>query len=148
MKKVFLLACILLIGSSSYAQTWVNDALTLFNKNQAVVLTINMRTFGAVDKDRNGIIQKKKGEVSGNFDNAISRLDEISALGVNTLHLLPINPVGKRRAKGTAGSLFAVKDLTAIDSNLKILKSFCIGITIDCLVLSFKNNLGFFKYKS
>ena len=118
MKKVFLLACILLIGSSSYAQTWVNDALTLFNKNQAVVLTINMRTFGAVDKDRNGIIQKKKGEVSGNFDNAISRLDEISALGVNTLHLLPINPVGKRRAKGTAGSLFAVKDLTAIDSNL------------------------------
>ena len=89
MKKVFLLACILLIGSSSYAQTWVNDALTLFNKNQAVVLTINMRTFGAVDKDRNGIIQKKKGEVSGNFDNAISRLDEISALGVNTLHLLP-----------------------------------------------------------
>lgn len=118
MKKVLLLLAIILIGSSSSAQTWVNDARTLFNQNQAVVLTVNMRTFGAIDKNNDGIIQKKKGEVSGNFDNAISRLDEISALGVNTLHLLPINPVGTRRAKGTAGSLFAVKDLTAIDPNL------------------------------
>ncbi len=118
MKKVFLLACILLIGSSSYAQTWVNDALTLFKKNQAVVLTVNMRTFGAIDKDKNGIIQKKKGDAIGNFDNALSRLDEISALGVNTLHLLPINPVGTKRAKGTAGSVFAVKDLTAINPDL------------------------------
>ncbi len=119
MRKVLLLAIFLLIGTSSYAQTWVNDTKTLFDKNQAVVLTINVRTFAAVDNNRNGIIEPSKGEVKGNFVNAISRLDEISSLGINTLHLLPINTVGVKRAYGTAGSLFAVKNITEIDPMLK-----------------------------
>ena len=119
MKKLYLLLFLLIIGTTVQAETWVNDTRELFAENNAIILTINMRTFGAVDKDGNGIIQERKGETRGNFTNAISRLDEISNLGVNTLHLLPINAVGTKKAYGTAGSLFAVQDLTELDTNLK-----------------------------
>ena len=42
-------------------------------------------------------------------------MDEIKAQGVNTLHLLPINPPGKENAMGTAGSVYSPKDLLEID---------------------------------
>ena len=50
--------------------------------------------------------------------NAIDRLDEVKADGFNTLHILPINPPGQMKAMGTAGSLYAPKDILAIDPNL------------------------------
>jgi len=118
-KKVVVVFILFLLGSVSYAQNWVNDARTLFQQNRAVVLTVNLRTFAAVDNDGNGIIQVDKGDVSGNFLNSVSRLDEIAKMGINTIHLLPINPVGAKKAYGTAGSLFAVKDLTSISSDFK-----------------------------
>ena len=80
MRKVLLLAIFLLIGTSSYAQTWVNDTKTLFDKNQAVVLTINVRTFAAVDNNRNGIIEPSKGEVKGSVVNAISILGFVTVI--------------------------------------------------------------------
>ena len=119
MKKVFVLFILFFAGTVSYAQSWVNDARTLFQNNRAVVLTVNLRNFAAVDNDGNGIIQPSKGDINGNFLNSISRLDEISKMGINTIHLLPINPVGIKRAYGTAGSLFAVKDLTNLNSDFK-----------------------------
>ena len=97
---------------------WVNDLKTLFAKNQAIILAINIRTFNAVDKDDNDIIEPEKGEVSGNFVNAVNRLDEIAALGINTLHLLPVTPVGKVKAMGTAGSLYAISDFSRLNPQL------------------------------
>lgn len=72
-----------------------------------------MRNFNAQDKDGNGLIQGD--ETYGTFLNGIDKLDEIKKLGVNTLHLLPVNPPGKKKAKGTAGSLYAPRSFTEID---------------------------------
>ena len=123
MKNLFYILFVFFIGSISYAQTWVNDAVTLFKNNNAVILTVNMRNFAAVDLDGNGIVQTKQGEITGNFFNSIARLDELKKLGVNTIHILPINPVGVRRAYGTAGNLFAISDLTTLNPDFKSIES-------------------------
>lgn len=97
---------------------WVNDLKTLFTRNQAIILAINIRSFNAVDKDGNDIVEPEKGEVTGNFVNAVKRLDELASQGVNTVHLLPITPVGKVKAMGTAGSLYAISDFTKLNPQL------------------------------
>ncbi len=54
----------------------------------------------------------------GTFQGIIKRLDSLQALGVNTLWLMPIHPVGKKRAKtdiGPLGSPYAVRDYYAIN---------------------------------
>lgn len=92
-----------------------NDLKTLFQNNQAKILAIIPRTFNAKDKNGDDAIELNLGEESGNFLNAIDRLDEVKANGFNTLHILPIHPTGKQKAMGTAGSLYAASDLLAID---------------------------------
>ena len=97
---------------------WINDLKNLFLRNQAVILAINIRSFNAVDKNHNDIVEIEKGETAGNFVNAVKRLDEISSYGINTVHLLPITPVGKIKAMGTAGSLYAISDFTKLNPQL------------------------------
>lgn len=121
MKKKLLLAVLAsaIMANCVFAREYVkNDMRTLFLNNQAVIYQINMRSFNADDKNGNGIIEVDKGEISGNFLNAIDRLDELQDLGVNTIHLMPINPVGTKNALGTAGSLYAMKDIANIDANI------------------------------
>jgi hypothetical protein len=89
--------------------SWVNDLKQLFHKNQAVIYAINLRTFGAEDKNGDKRISPWVGE-NGTFLSAIGQLDELAALGVNTLHLLPINPIGRFKRFGDAGSLYAPSD--------------------------------------
>lgn len=98
--------------------TWNNDLKTLFAKNEAIILAINIRSFNAKDLDNNDIVEIEKGELSGNFINAINRLNEIKSQGINTIHLLPITPVGKIKAMGTAGSLYAISDFGIINPQL------------------------------
>ena len=93
-----------------------NDLRTKFLNNQANILGINIRTFNAQDTNGNEIIDNN--EESGNFINAIERLDEIKGLGINTLHVLPITPVGKLKALGTAGSLYAISSFDEINEQL------------------------------
>ena len=93
-----------------------NDLRTLFLNNQANILGINIRSFNAKDTNKNEIIDE--GEISGNFINAIDRLDEVKALGINTVHVLPITPVGKLKALGTAGSLYAISSFDEINEQL------------------------------
>ena len=69
---------------------WQNDLRTMIQDNKAVIWAIVPRTFNAKDKDRNDLIEA--GEQKGTFLNAIERLDELVALGVNTIHVLPIHP--------------------------------------------------------
>ena len=94
------------------ADVWVNNLRRTFVNNSAVIYEINLRTFSAQDNDKDGIIDFTKGEESGNFVNAIERLDELSMKGINAIHVMPINPVGKTKALGTAGSLYAPSDFT------------------------------------
>lgn len=122
-KTLFLLAAFGAFGHVSAKEYVKNDLTTLFLNNEAVIYGINMRSFNADDKNGNGIIDFELGETSGNFLNAIERLDELKEYGINTIHLMPITPVGKLYAKGTAGSLFAMSSFDSIDPKLADPKS-------------------------
>ena len=51
---------------------------------------------------------------AGNFDGITARLDDLKALGVDILWLMPIHPIGQLKKKGTIGSPYAVRDYYAI----------------------------------
>jgi len=92
---------------------WKNDLRTLFRANKANILAVIPRTMNAKDTNGDGLISGK--EEHGTFYNAIDELDNIKKLGINTLHVLPVNPPGKIGAKGNAGSVYAPLDLLEID---------------------------------
>lgn len=100
------------------ADVWVNDLRKMFLNNSTVIYEINLRTFGAQDINKNGIIDFNDGEESGTFLNAIPKLDELKQKGINTIHVLPITPVGKVKALGTAGSLYSASSLNTINPQL------------------------------
>ena len=121
-KKLFAVIICLIISLPAFsADVWVNDLRNLFLSNGAIIYAVNMRTFGAQDTNSDGIIDED--EESGNFLNAIGRLDEIQAMGINTLHLLPIMETGKTHALGTAGSLYAPSSFNKLNPQLKSRRS-------------------------
>lgn len=105
------------------APSWNNDMKSLFLSNNAIIYSINIRTFNALDTNGNGIVEEELGEERGTFLNAIARLDELASLGVNTINLMPVTPVGKVKALGTAGSLYAISGFGELNSQLKSPKS-------------------------
>lgn len=123
MKKIYLLLLLFSIICGAFIQKasadviWNNNLHDLLLSNNAVIYTINIRSFNAKDANCDGIIDET--EERGNFLNAIDRLDELSASGVNVIRLLPITPVGKVKALGTAGSLFAPSSFNDINPQLK-----------------------------
>ena len=56
---------------------------------------------------------------------AKEKLAQLAKEGINTIYLLPITPVGKLKALGTAGSLYAMDDFSTINSLCPSLK-FCL----------------------
>ncbi len=102
--------------SNPVNSVYKNNLRTKFKNNDAVILGVIMRNLGAKDLTGNQLI--RKGDVKGTYVNAVSRLDEFSKLGINTLHVLPINPPGKENAFGTAGSLYSPQDFLKLDPAL------------------------------
>jgi len=51
----------------------------------------------------------------GDFAGITARLDELKALGVDVLWLMPIHPIGHLKAKGSIGSPYAVRDYYAVN---------------------------------
>jgi glycosidase len=51
----------------------------------------------------------------GDFNGVTAQLDRLQKLGVNVLWLMPINPIGQLKRKGTMGSPYAVQDYYAIN---------------------------------
>lgn len=51
----------------------------------------------------------------GNFNGITARLDDLKALGVTVVWLMPIHPSGQLKKKGTIGSPYAVRDYYAIN---------------------------------
>ena len=98
---------------------WKNNLRENFKENKAVIYAMIPRTFNAKDKDGDGLIDLDKGEEAGTWLNDIERLDELKKLGINTIHVLPIHPPGKKHALGTAGSVYAPEDLLKIDPVLR-----------------------------
>ena len=110
MRYLILLIIFCLSINLSYADESLRE---MFLNNKAIIYGINIRNFNAEDKDNNGLIEHD--EISGTFLNAIERLDELKVYNINTLHVLPITPVGKLKALGTAGSLYAMDDFASIN---------------------------------
>ena len=52
---------------------------------------------------------------AGDLKGITSKLDDLQELGVNVLWLMPLNPVGQIKKKGTEGSPYAVRDYYAIN---------------------------------
>jgi cyclomaltodextrinase len=52
---------------------------------------------------------------AGDFGGITARLDELKALGVDVLWLMPIHPIGEKLRKGTLGSPYAVRDYYAVN---------------------------------
>lgn len=116
--------CLVLACQSAFsANVWLNNSRTLFQNNAAIIYEINLRTFNAQDTNKNGIIDFDDGEESGTFLNAIAKLDELKLKNINTIHVMPITPVGKTKALGTAGSLYAASSFNTLNPQLKSEKS-------------------------
>lgn len=111
MKKVFSLIVLLFFMTTASAQGLRKEFLA----NKSVIYVVNIRSFNSQDINKNGVIEMEKGEIAGNFINAIDRLDEIKAQGLNTIHLLPVTKVGKKFALGTAGSLYSMASFIEFD---------------------------------
>ena len=92
---------------SSRVKGYKNNLRSMIQNNQSVMMAIVPRTFTAEDLNGDDRISFKDGEKNGTFLSAISRLDELKADGINTIHILPIHPAGKKNAMGTAGSIYA-----------------------------------------
>ena len=121
-KKIFalILGSYLFFGISNTANaTWENHLRTNFLNNSTIIYTVNIRTFNADDKNGNDIIEIEEGEISGNFVNAAERLEELKNKGITALHILPVTPVGKMKALGTAGSLYSAAGYNSLNPQLK-----------------------------
>ncbi len=125
MKKINIIWGLLLalsIGASGIntanAYPWVNNLRTQFINNKTVIYAINIRTFGAEDKNGNDIIEPWLGDTPGTFVNAKNRLNDIVMAGANTIYLLPITKTGKLKALGTSGSLYAMDSFNEISPQL------------------------------
>ena len=103
-------------GNSEYK----NNLRSMVQNNESVMIAIAPRTFTAVDLNGDEIVSMSHGEKPGTFLSAIERLDELKNDGFNTIHILPIHPPGKKKAMGTAGSLYAPAKFLEKDGTLAI----------------------------
>lgn len=106
--------------NSKTEQPYKNNLRTMIQNNESVMLAIIPRTFTAEDVNGDDKITLSEGEKNGTFLSAISRLDELKNDGINTIHVLPIHPTGKKNAQGTAGSLYAPAKYVTEDGHLVI----------------------------
>ena len=113
MKFITTIIAFLIFFTPAYAEDGLR---TMFLNNKSVICGINLRNFNANDTNNNGLIDLN--EESGNFINAVDRLDELKDSNINTIHVLPITPVGKLKALGTAGSVYAISDFDSINPQL------------------------------
>lgn len=119
-----LIAIIFLLGIGIFAcfyhpgAVWANNLRALFVNNGAIIYSINVRTFGAKDYNKNDIIEPELGEVTGTFINAIPKLNVLKQNGINTVYLMPITKIGKLHARGTAGSLYALDAFDKLNPQL------------------------------
>lgn len=116
-KKFFTAGFIFFFPLVGFAQEKAN-LKEQFRNNESIIYTINIRSFGAVDKDGDGIIDPDKGDIRGTFLNAKDKLDDLYHEGINTVYVLPITKTGKLKALGTAGSLYAMDSFTILSPEL------------------------------
>ena len=105
---------------SNEVKPYKNNLRTMIQNNQSVMMAIVPRTFTAEDLNGDDKVTLSTGEKCGTFLSAISRLDELKEDGINTIHILPIHPTGKKNAMGTAGSLYSPAKYVTDEGDLAI----------------------------
>jgi len=101
-------------------KTYKNNLRSMIQNNESIMIAIAPRLFTAVDLDGDEKVSFSHGEKCGTFLSAIDRLDELKEDGFNTIHLLPIHPTGKKKAMGTAGSLYSPQKIVTDDGHIAI----------------------------
>ena len=76
-------------------------------KEDAIIYQVNIRAFSE----------------SGTLKGVQDRLDDIKALGVNVIYLMPVFPVGVLKSAGGLGSPYSVKDFKAINPEFGTLEN-------------------------
>lgn len=61
---------------------------------------------------------------TGDFQGVIDKLDHIKSLGINTIWLMPIHPVGVLKSAGGLGSPYAVRNYTEVNAEFGDLAKF------------------------
>ena len=93
--------------ASKVQAPYQNHLRSRIQNNETETLAIEPRIFTAEDLNGDDKITFALGEKNGTFLSAISRLDELKKDGINNIHILPIHPMGRKNAQGTAGSLYS-----------------------------------------
>lgn len=106
--------------NSAKTEPYKNNLRTMVRNNESVMMAIVPRTFTAQDLNGDDKVTLSTGEKCGTLLSAISRLDELKEDGINTLHILPIHPTGKKNAMGTAGSLYSPAKYVTDEGDLAI----------------------------
>jgi len=93
----------------------------------STIYNIFVRLTTAYDHDKDGIIGGLPTDITlnsegmretGTFLKTIAILPYLKELGINTIHLLPVNSIGTDGNKGDLGSPYAIKNPYEIDNNL------------------------------
>ena len=103
-----------------HRSSFVRWSIAIFAVALSFMPTVQAETMARPSPDwvRDGVVYElfpRNFSAAGNFNAISDKLDELKNLGVTILWLMPVNPSGKEKSKGTLGSPYAVKDYYAIN---------------------------------
>jgi glycosidase len=110
LKKIFFLAMLVLACNSNDPKGPVTSEEEQFTQYGT--------PFAAVPDPKNIVLYEvniRAFSSTGDLQGVINRLDNIKALGCNTIWLMPIHPVGQERSAGGLGSPYAVRNYREVN---------------------------------
>ncbi|MGG9972215.1 alpha-amylase family glycosyl hydrolase [Ferruginibacter sp. SUN002] len=116
MKKNLLYALLLLLSACNKFPDFPEDPVKPGTDNEKPLPAQYGTPFANVPDPRDAVIYEvnmRAFSSTGNFNGVKARLDEIKALGVNVLYLMPIHPIGVLK---TVNSPYCVKNYEGINS--------------------------------